>query len=454
MGYVDELAQQKNCKIILIFNEDELEEKQKNTFDKYREKTVDIELTYSPTLNEQLGIAFGDNLKKYPIINKIINEHEYVNIIIKNIRILRKINQILDDFIKVFPDGLDLLIMDDFIKRAIYLSYCFYQVNSKVSFEIIKDPNSEAKYKPLNTAIKGVNEAQEEKGKEHEKKKIRGVYDQGLYKDLILKAKQLYIHKSSVFTEEIIHKLEHGFWSEENLKGFVSSEIERVDFIAKQSEIRERLDSAWYLYHSSFQNNLDDIVKIFEEELEKSSNYPYWDYGHFIHTIGYYYNFKKLGNIQFAVPLHYIDRYIETSAEQLRQMTREDRLYIDLNTQSIDSSIIKYAMQKLDEIKLQKSKIPLSEFIKTLEESGLSDEQKIYIQNLTRSEIKDWLIDLNDPLMRVYINNLRSWSAFVVEGAGINNPDADTLINQVLEEIASQNNLNKYRIDELIKSKS
>lgn len=453
MGYADELAQQKNCKIILIFNENELEEKQKDTFNKYREKVVDIELTYSPTLNEQLEIAFDCKLIKYPIINKIINEQEYVNIIIKNIRVLKKINQILDDFIKIYPDDLPLLIMEDFIKRTIYLSHCFYETTIKVPFDIIKDPNSVAKYQALDTAIKGVKEAQEEKIEKHEKKSFKGEYDQNTYNRLMLTAKQLYINKSSVFTEEIIHKLEHGFWSEENIKSFTSSEIERIDVITRESKIRKRLDCAWYLYHSSFQNNLDDIVNLFEKELKDSSNYPYWDYGHFIHTIGSYYNFKKLEDPNYVAPLCYIDNYTKINKEQLTKMTQTDRMYISLNTTSIDPVIINYAMQKLDNIKLQKSKTPLSEFIKNLERNSLSDEQKIYIQNLTLPEIEDWLKDLDTPLMPGYIYNLRYWSAAVKYGAGTTDPNADTLINQALNNIASQNALNKYRIDLLIKSK-
>ncbi|OYQ80468.1 hypothetical protein B9T12_03310 [Wohlfahrtiimonas chitiniclastica] len=140
MGYADELAQQKNCKIILIFNEDELEETQRNAFNKYREKVVDIELTYSPTLNEQLRIVFGDKLEKYPIIHKIINEQEYINIVIKNIRILKRINQIIDDFIKIAQNDLPPLVMEDFIKRTIYWSNYFYIQNDQLSFEMLKNP--------------------------------------------------------------------------------------------------------------------------------------------------------------------------------------------------------------------------------------------------------------------------------------------------------------------------
>lgn len=447
MGYADELVQQKNCKIVLIFNEEELEEEQKKTFNKYREKVVDIELTYSPTLKEQLEIAFGEKLIKYPIIHKIINEQEHVNIIIKNIRVLTKIDQLIDDFIKISPTDLDVLIIEDFIKRTIYLSNCFYNLNDNVPFEIIKDP-SKVITKKLSASerLGGPPPKEEENIQTLE-------YDDELYKQTIKSAKHLHINKPSIFTEEIIHKLEDGFWSTENLKSFISSEVERIDVITKQSEIRKRLDCAWRLYHSSFQNNLDDIINIFEKELEDSSNYPYWDYGHFIHTLGYYYNFQKLKNTMISVPLHHIDTYISLNAEQLKQMTREDRLYINLNTSNIDPAITDLAMQKLDEIKSQKSKTPLSEFIKTLERNGLSDEQQIYIQNLTLPEIESWLNTIDDIHMREYIHNLRIWSAFIKNGTSINPDDPNTLINQALDNIASQSTINKYRIDHLIKSK-
>ncbi|EBO4461612.1 hypothetical protein DMT28_24780, partial [Salmonella enterica] len=42
MGFIDELAQRKNCKIVLIFNEESLDnERDRYTFNSYREKIVD-----------------------------------------------------------------------------------------------------------------------------------------------------------------------------------------------------------------------------------------------------------------------------------------------------------------------------------------------------------------------------------------------------------------------------
>ncbi|HBA7580053.1 TPA: hypothetical protein J1Y56_002940, partial [Escherichia coli] len=53
MGLIDELAQRKNCKIILVFNEDSLsDENDKKTFKEYREKIVDLELKYDPVVKD------------------------------------------------------------------------------------------------------------------------------------------------------------------------------------------------------------------------------------------------------------------------------------------------------------------------------------------------------------------------------------------------------------------
>ncbi|MHC5226342.1 hypothetical protein [Ignatzschineria sp. LJL83] len=383
----------------------------------------------------------------------MINEREYVNIVIKNIRVLKKINQIIDGFLKVSQDELPVLIIEDFIKRAIFLSKCFYETNNKVPFEIIKNPSSVTEYKILNTAIKGHEEIQEANAKEYEEKKFKGEYDQSLYQKLMLTAQQLQIDRSSVFTEEIIHNLEHGVWSEENITKFLSSEIKRIDVITKQNERQKRLNCAWTLYHKSFEHNIDDIVSIFKEELEYLANYTYWDYGHFIHTTSAYYDFKKLEDPTFSVPLHYIDRYIEINKEMLEQMSWKDRMYISINLSEINSSINNYAMQQLDNIKSQKSKIPLSEFVKSLHDSGLNNEQETYIKNLTQAEIENWLKDLNDPLMSVYINKLRYWSTIIKNSSGTNDPSSDTLIDLVLKKISASSPLNKYRIERLIKPK-
>lgn len=86
MGLIDELAQRKNCKIILVFNEDSLsDENDKKTFKEYREKIVDLELKYDPVVKDNFDCVFA---KSYSDYECIFNVSDKLNI--RNIRVLKK----------------------------------------------------------------------------------------------------------------------------------------------------------------------------------------------------------------------------------------------------------------------------------------------------------------------------------------------------------------------------
>ncbi|MFM6367632.1 MAG: P-loop NTPase fold protein, partial [Dolichospermum sp.] len=59
LGFVENLVQERKCKIILIYNEDELEDKK--VLDRYREKVIDREFTLNPTVDENLDFRFKDH---------------------------------------------------------------------------------------------------------------------------------------------------------------------------------------------------------------------------------------------------------------------------------------------------------------------------------------------------------------------------------------------------------
>jgi Cdc6-like AAA superfamily ATPase len=53
MGFVDELSKRKQCKVILILNEKTLSEQDLSEFNKYREKVIDLEIEYKPTIKKK-----------------------------------------------------------------------------------------------------------------------------------------------------------------------------------------------------------------------------------------------------------------------------------------------------------------------------------------------------------------------------------------------------------------
>lgn len=121
LGFVNDLAEHQECKVVLIFNEKELfniekientnknndknNTKQVNTSDKqilynkFKEKTIDLEITYTPTFDDNFNIAcsiINHNLEdKY--INNIKEVFEYINE--NNIRIMCKCIDNVNDFI-------------------------------------------------------------------------------------------------------------------------------------------------------------------------------------------------------------------------------------------------------------------------------------------------------------------------------------------------------------------
>lgn len=118
LGFVNDLAEHQECKVVLIFNEKELFniKKVENTndendteetdisdnliiYNKFKEKTIDLEVAYTPTFEDNFNIAcsiINHNLEdKY--INNIKEVFEYINE--NNIRIMFKCIDNVNDFI-------------------------------------------------------------------------------------------------------------------------------------------------------------------------------------------------------------------------------------------------------------------------------------------------------------------------------------------------------------------
>jgi hypothetical protein len=92
LGFIAELKEQKECKVVMILNEGELGGN-KEIFNKYKEKLIDYEFSYDPKPSESLEIlqdkltAFKELLRNY------LTEHK-----INNIRVIRRIINALNDF--------------------------------------------------------------------------------------------------------------------------------------------------------------------------------------------------------------------------------------------------------------------------------------------------------------------------------------------------------------------
>jgi len=279
MGLADELAQRKECKVVLIFNEHSFDnEDDKAQFESYREKVVDIEINHNPTSKENLACIFSNDFERYSVLEETVNKLD-----IKNIRVLRKLKWMFEKFKVVFEEKNEQ-ITDEFIVHSTLLCWSYYIRDKDLTFGVLKEQissNSWMSY--LSDKDKDMPEGQ---------KKYR----------TLASSMQL---SSSLFDQHIIFFLENGYYEENKLAETIIEFNENV----RVNSVNARLRNAWDIYSDSLEDNLDEFKVALKCILD--NEIPRLGLSDFSSAIDILENFDE--NVS-----PYIDQYIEAHEETLK----------------------------------------------------------------------------------------------------------------------------------------
>lgn len=220
LGYVSNLSESSNCKIVLIFNDDTLTICDRKEIDKYREKVIDLELEFSPNSENNIDIEF----KEHPCRDLICNifKSEGLN----NIRIIKHIKWNIDGLIKYFQDS-EEVVKRNLLSTIAILTY----VHHEPSIEIRANEIARIFTLVMN---------QSEEDIKHQKRISALGY---LY----------YTDNDS----EIVNYIEDG-WLDENLL------INNIDMLNKrqlENNISTKLANIWGFYNNNFLSSCDEVVK-------------------------------------------------------------------------------------------------------------------------------------------------------------------------------------------------
>lgn len=91
LGFISQLKEEKSCKVILIYNDQELDDETEKQINEYREKVVDLELTYRPTIDDNLSIIWPERCPQY--VSDIFHTLE-----LNNIRVMQRVKWTLEYF--------------------------------------------------------------------------------------------------------------------------------------------------------------------------------------------------------------------------------------------------------------------------------------------------------------------------------------------------------------------
>lgn len=93
LGLISQLKEQKNCKVVMIYNQDKLEIKGNEVLSSYKDKIIDYELHYQPTVAESYQAA-SHHLNAFQAHPLPYFELKGIN----NIRIMKRVVNALNDF--------------------------------------------------------------------------------------------------------------------------------------------------------------------------------------------------------------------------------------------------------------------------------------------------------------------------------------------------------------------
>jgi hypothetical protein len=91
LGLVSQLKEEKSCKVVLVFNDGELDDETQKQISAYREKVVDIELAYEPTIEANLRIIWPDGCPG--AVADVFQKAE-----LNNLRVMQRVKWVIEYF--------------------------------------------------------------------------------------------------------------------------------------------------------------------------------------------------------------------------------------------------------------------------------------------------------------------------------------------------------------------
>lgn len=228
LGYVSNLTESSNCKVVLIFNDDTLQKKDKEEIDRYREKVIDLELEYSPSSKSNIDIEFNNHFCRDLICEIFKSEN------LKNIRIIKHIKWNIDWFINLIED-FEEAVKHDLLSTIAILTYVHHEPSINIRASEIKRVFS---YSP-------------DKLESDEKLKKR------------ISALGYIYYLDHEY--EIINYIENGWMDEDAF-------LDKIHII-NQRQIKEnissKLNEVWGLYNSNFLSTSEQVISGFENFLNE-----------------------------------------------------------------------------------------------------------------------------------------------------------------------------------------
>lgn len=135
LGLASALKEQRNCKVVLLLNDEEMAPDEKREFERQLEKVVDVSLVFDPNPQEAAAIALSGDTELEEMIRK-----RTIMLGIVNIRVINKIERLAARLNSILS-GMNRLVIEQAIASVVLGGWAELQPNEAPSFETLKSYN-------------------------------------------------------------------------------------------------------------------------------------------------------------------------------------------------------------------------------------------------------------------------------------------------------------------------
>ncbi|VEJ55679.1 P-loop NTPase fold protein [Pragia fontium] len=401
MGLIDELAQLKNCKVVLIFNEETLPtENEKLTFQLYREKVVDLEIRYAPTIKQNFDCVYYKKDKNYKQLLEI-----FTILNIKNIRFFNKVRELMNSFYNDLKDA-DDEVRKEFVLHACILCWGYYLSQKDLPYDELRQRMTRDSFI---SSFYG-----------SEDKSLAGE----AFKEL---SSKIHIF-TSPFDDDIDFFLRNGYqYPDSRINDFIKEK--------NNNEYKKRLNrkirQIWNIYHDSFSNNekdfLNSIFDILNTEIENIS------LGDFDSMISILKDFDvKVEN--------YINDYIKLSSLEYNE-NENNSVHFNLAMRDVKNKDLR---EKLINKFENNKKVNLNQVVSRLASSnGWNPDDVSYLNSLSTQDFVNWIKERESDVANDIRRGLLKFKDYNDKPAYIEITDK---VTHALKIIAAENKLNYLRV--------
>ena len=248
-GLLSFLKEQRKCKVVLILNEDALQKPDREEYGRYFEKVVDISLSFKPTAEECAQIAFSNNDGSLPAVMR----ESCVALDISNIRVIRQIQRLvrqLQPELKNYGDE----IIRSAIRTLVLLGWSKWG----------SDPKNEHSEIPTIDFIRRYRGGLYDR-LDRDEKKQQSEQD----KNWSLYLERYQYGQMDELDLALLAGIENGYFDFADVK----AQAQKLHDVAEATAASGSLQSAWSIFHNTFDNNADALAAALKAAFSGSSKF-------------------------------------------------------------------------------------------------------------------------------------------------------------------------------------